>query len=115
MNAQRLLVRFVHSVTLLVAGSAALVVFVVMPYVLVEHWHMLPDWQILQLIYLMFPIVIAWDHAGLVFVLIVVACEVLTLDLKSASRTAKIEATVKISICVLAYLFLTIGNRLNFH
>ena len=115
MNAKGILARFVHSATLFLAVSAALIDFVVMPYVFLEHWHMLPDWQGLQLIYLMFPIVIAWDHAGFVFLVIVAAGEVLLLDFKSAARRPKIEAAVKISVCLLAYLFLTIGNRLNFH
>jgi len=115
MKAEGILARFVHSVTLLLAGSAALIVFVVMPYVLLEHWHMLPDWQGLQLIYLMFPIVIAWDYAGFVFLVIVAASELLLVDFKSAARRPKIEAAVKISVCLLAYLLLTIGNQLNFH
>lgn len=115
MNAKKVLVRFMHSVTLLVAGSAALIVFIVMPYAFLEHWHMLPDWNGLQFIYLTFLVVIAWDYAGFVFLVIVVAVEVLLADFKFPSRRAKIEATVKISVCLLAYVFLTIGNRLNLH
>lgn len=115
MKAERTLVGFLHSVTLLLAGSAAVIVFIVMPYVFFEHWHLLPDWQSLQLMYLTFPVIIAWNYAGFVFLVIVVAGEVLVSDLKSASRRTKIEATVKISVCLLAYLFLTIGNQVNLH
>jgi len=115
MNVEKSLVRFLHSVTLLLAVSAALIIFIVMPYVLLEHWHLLPDWQGLQFIYLLFPLIIAWIHAGFVFLVIVVACELLLVDFKSAARRTKIEAAAKISVCLLAYLFITIGNQLNLH
>ena len=115
MNVEKNLVRFLHSVTLLLAVSAALIVFIVMPYVLLEHWHLLPGWQGLAFIYLLFPLIIVWIHAGFIFLVIVVVCELLLVDFKSAARRTKIEAAAKISVCLLAYLFITIGNRLNLH
>jgi len=115
MNVEKSLMRLLHSISYLLAVSAALIVFIVMPYVLLEHWHLLPGWQGLQLIYVLFPLIIAWMHAGFIFIVIVVACELLLVDFKSATRSTKIEAAAKISACLLAYLFITIGNQLNLH
>ncbi|MGO9086273.1 MAG: hypothetical protein ACLQBK_13690 [Candidatus Sulfotelmatobacter sp.] len=115
MNVEKILVRFLHSVTLLVAVSAALLVFVVMPYVLLEHWRLLPDWQGFAFIYLLFPLIIAWIHAGFILLVIVVVCELSLVGFQPAARRTKIEAAAKISICLLAYLFIAIGNRLNLH
>jgi len=116
MNAfQKTLVLLLHSVSLLVFASAAIILFVVMPYVLLEHWQLLPNWQGLMFIYMLFPIVIAWNHAGIAFVLIVGVCELILLRFDRATLRAKLEAAVKVSVCVLAQLILTVGNRLNFH
>jgi len=115
MNNEKSLVRFLHSVTLLLAVSAALIVFIVMPYALLEHRHLLPDWQGLEIIYLLFPLIVAWIHAGFIFLVIVVVCELLLVDFKSATRKTKIEVAAKMSVCLLAYLFITIGNHLNLH
>jgi len=110
-----MLVRFLDSVTLLIFASAALIVCIVMPYVFLEHWHLLPNWQGFMLIYLLFPVVIAWNYAGILLLLIVVVCEVMVLQLKPAVRRTKIASVARISVCVLAQLFLTVGNQLNFH
>jgi hypothetical protein len=107
--------RFLHSVTFLLAISAALIVFIVMPYTLLGHWHLLPDWQGFQLIYLLFPLIVAWLHAGFIFLAIVVASELSLVDFKSAAGSTRIESAAKISVCLLAYLFITIANRLNLH
>lgn len=115
MKVEKGLARFLQPVTLLLPVSAALIVFIVMPYALLEHWHLLPDWQGLVFIYLLFPLIIAWIHAGFIFLVIVVVCELLLVDFKSAARRTKIEAAAKISVCLLAYLFIAIGNQLNLH
>ena len=116
MNAsEQILVRLLSSVSLLLSASAGIILLVVMPFVFLEHWHLLPNWQGLMLIYLLFPVVIAWNHAGIAFVLIVVGCELILFRFDHAARRAKLEAMIKVSVCVLALLFLTVGNRLNFH
>lgn len=111
----RVLVRVLRSVTNVLAASAGLIVFVVFPYVLLEHWHMLPNWEAMNFIFILFPIVIAWMHAGLYMTLIVAACETIVLKLSPSARRARIEASAKIVICGLVYVLLYLGNRFNFH
>ena len=111
----RVLVRVLRSVTNILAASAGLIVFVVFPYVLLEHWHMLPNWEAMNLIFILFPIVIAWMHAGLYMTLIVAACETIILKLSPSARSMRIEASAKIAVCGLVYALLYLGNRFNFH
>jgi hypothetical protein len=116
MNAsEQVLVRLVGSVSLLLSLSAAIILLVVMPFAFLQHWHLLPNWQGLMFIYLLFPVVIAWNHAGIAFVLIVVVCELILLRFDHTTQRMRLEAVVKVSVCALALLFLTVGNRLNFH
>jgi len=116
MNAsEQTLVRLLGSVSLLLSASAAIILLVVMPFVFLEHWRLLPDWQGFMLIYLLFPVVIAWNHAGIAFVSIVVVCELILFRFDHAARRRRLEAVAKVSVCVLALLFLAVGNRLNFH
>jgi hypothetical protein len=110
-----MLARFLDSVELLIVVSAALIVCIVMPYVFLTHWHLLPSWEGFAVIYLLFPVVIAWNHAGIFFLLIIVVREVMVPKLKPAVRRTTIALVARISVCVLAQLFLTIGNRFNFH
>ena len=107
--------RSFHSISLLLASSAAVIVFIDMPYVLLEHWHMLPQQMDSQLIYLTFPIVIAWMYAGFAILVCVVGCESFVLDLKTASRRTKMAAGTRIGLCLMAFLFITIGNEMNLH
>jgi len=116
MNAsQKILQRLIASLTLFVSASGALILFVVVPFALLEHWRLLPDWRGLRLIYLLFPLVIAWNHAGFLFVLIVIGGEVVSAQLNPPDRKAKVEGVLKISVCVLTALFLELGNRYNPH
>lgn len=110
-----MLVRSLHSVSLFLASSAAVIVCIDMPYVLLQHWHMLPDRLDSQLIYLTFPVVIAWMYAGFAILVGVVICESFVVDLKTASRRTKIAAGTRIGLCLLAFLFITIGNQMNLH
>jgi hypothetical protein len=64
MNARALLTRFLTLVGLLLTAPAGMIVFIVIPYAVFERWHLLPDWDILKIIYLLVPIALAWNHAG---------------------------------------------------
>lgn len=110
-----MLVRSLHSISWFLVSSAAVIVFIDMPYVLLEHWHMLPDRLDSPLIYLTFPIVIAWMYAGFAILVCVVVCESFVVDLKTASRRTKIAAGTRIGLCLLAFLFITIGDQMNLH
>jgi len=110
-----MLARSLHFISLFLASSAAVIVFIDMPYVLLEHWHMLPNWLDSPLIFLTFPIVIAWMYAGFAIVVCVVICESFVVDLKTACRMTKIAAGTRIGLCLLAFLFITIGNEMNLH
>ena len=107
--------RLLSSVSLLFSASATIILLVLMPYVFLEHWHLLPNWQGFMLIYLFFPVVVAWNHAGIVFVLTVAGCELILFRFNHAARRMRLEAVVKVSVSVLALLFLTVANRLKLH
>src|SRR5579864_7154538 len=104
-TSEKILVRLLGSVSLLLSASAAIVLLVVMPFVLLEHWHSLPNWQGLMLIYLLFPVVIAWNHAGTAFVLIVAVCELTRFRFNPAVPRMRIEAVVKVSVCCVCTSF----------
>jgi len=108
----RVLLRFI---SLFLSCSAGIVVFIDMPYVLLEHWHRLPEQLDSPLIFLTFPIVIAWMYAGFAMLVGVVICESFLVDLNTASRGAKIAAATRIGLCLMAILFITIGNKMNLH
>ena len=76
---------------------------------------MLPDWEAMNFIFILFPIVIAWIHAGLYMTLVVVACEAIIVKLNPFARNVRIEAIAKITVCVVVYLVLYLANRFNFH
>ena len=106
-----MLVRSLHSISLFLASTAAVIVFVDMPYVLLRRWHVLDS----PIIFLTFPIVIAWMYAGFAMLVGVVICESFIVDLKTASRRAKIAAGTRIGLCLLAFLFIKIANQMNLH
>lgn len=110
-----MLSRILHSISWFLACSAAVIVFIDMPYVLLQHWHMLPARLDSPLIFLTFPIVIAWIYAGFAILAGVVICESFVIDLKTASRRTKVAAGTRIGLCLLAFLFITIGNEMNLH
>jgi hypothetical protein len=103
-------------IALLITASAAIILFIVTPYDLLERWHALPNWNIFWLFFMFVPIVIAWGHAGAYLVLGVVACELAIFVLKPnlGSRGKKVAAG-SVAICVVTYLWLYIGNRYNIH
>ena len=110
-----MLARGLHSISLFLASSAAVIVFIDMPYVLLKYWHMLPEWLDSPLIFLTFPIVIAWMHAGFAVLACVVICESFIVHLKTSSRWTKIAAGTRIGLCLLAFVFIIIANRMNLH
>jgi len=59
-----------------------MIIFVVIPYAVMDRWHMLPDWGVLRFIYLLFPIILAWQHAGFYIVLMVIFCELIIILLQ---------------------------------
>jgi len=111
----RALTRVLEIVALLLAASASLVMFVALPLRLLDKGHLLPGWVGFVALVLMFPIVAAWDNAGLYFLLITVSCELVLVLLKPSVRRARIQAIAAISICALTYLFLYLSVRFNFN
>jgi hypothetical protein len=80
-----------------------------------ERWHLLPNWEGLNFIYLLAVILLAWAHAGGFLTLVVIVCEVALVQLQPGSRKAKIEAAVAIGLCTMTYLWLYIATRYNIH
>ena len=66
-------------------------------------------------VFLFFPFVYVWDHAGLYLLVIVTACESTILFLKPANSWAKITAAVPVLVCLLTYLLLYLSVRFNIH
>ena len=104
-----------HFISWFLASSAAVIVLIDMPYVLLEHWHMLPRQLDSPLIFLTFPIVLAWMYGGFAILMCVVICESFVVDLKTASRRIKLAAGARIGLCLMAFLCITIGNEMNLH
>ena len=109
------LVTVLRILALILAASGALIVFAAVPYALMQRWHMLPHWEALRLVYLLFPIILAWQHAGSYILLTVGLCELFVVLLRPRIRRTKIEAGLLFGLCVLAYLYLYFGNRMNIH
>jgi len=89
--------------------------FIVLPFELMERWHLLPNWEALNFIYVLAVIVLAWAHAGGAFTIAVIVCEVAAVLLQPGSRKAKIEAGLTIGLCTMTYLWLYITVRYNLH
>ncbi len=114
-TSRRILVRFLSLLSLSLAASAGIIMFIVLPYDLMERWHLLPDWEALKFIYVLAVIVLAWAHVGGTFTITVIACEVAAVLLQPGSRKAKIEAGLAIGLCTMTYLWLHIAARYNIH
>jgi hypothetical protein len=93
--------------------SAAIVLFVVIPYSLLEGWHLVPHWDIFWGIYLLFPIIIAWSHAGIYMLLCVMVCELALVLLKPGVPRARIEAIAAVGVCTLLYLYNYLSLRFH--
>jgi D-alanyl-lipoteichoic acid acyltransferase DltB (MBOAT superfamily) len=108
----RILIRVLRSVALLLSASAAIVLFIGIPYELLER--RLPNWDIFNLIFLLFPIVIAWQHAGLYMLLCVTICGLALVLLNPGVRRARIEAIGMVGICAVLYIFMYLSMRFRF-
>ena len=111
----RALTRVLETVALLFAASASLVMFVALPLVLLDKWHLLPGRVGFVALVLMLPIVAAWENAGFYFLLITVSCELVLVLLRPSVRKARIQAVAVLSICALTYFFLYLSIRFNFN
>ena len=111
--ATRMFVRVLRLAALVLSGSAGMIIFVVIPYAMMDRWHMLPDWGVLRFIYLLFPIILAWQHAGFYIVLMVIFCELIIILLQRPLQEKKLEAAVAVALCTLAYRCIHIGNRMS--
>ena len=112
---RRILVRLLSLLSLTLTASAGIIMFVVLPYELMEHSHLLPDWEVLKFIYLLAAIVLAWAHVGGSFTIAVIVCEVAAVLLQPGSRRAKIKAGLAIGLCTMTYLWLCVAARYNIH
>jgi hypothetical protein len=68
-----IIVRLLDSIALLVTASAGVIVFVAIPFDLLDSGHLLPNWSVFTvLLFTLAPNIIAWGHAGIYIALIVV-------------------------------------------
>jgi hypothetical protein len=112
---RRSLTRLFSSVALVITASAALIIFVAIPVGWLDRQHLLPGGSAFAIVIALFPIIAAWGRAGLYFVLVVTACELTLVVLKPGVRRARIEAIVAVGVCTLAYLYIYLSVRFNFH
>ena len=104
-----------HGISLLITASAAVILFIAVPFDLLDNWHMLPSSTPWGVVFLFFPLVYVWGHAGLYLLVAVTACESTILFLKPVTTLAKITAAVPILVCLLTYLLLYLSVRFNIH
>ncbi|HKM49220.1 MAG TPA: hypothetical protein VJX69_16640 [Terriglobales bacterium] len=106
--------RILGSVALLLTGSAVLVLFAV-PVGWLDRQHLLPGTIGMLLVVLLAPVIIAWYHAGFYFLLTVTGCELALVSLKPEVKRARVEAMAAVGVCALAFLYLYLAARFNFH
>ena len=111
---RRLTMRILGSVALVLTGSAVLVLFA-LPVRWLDRQHLLPGTIGMLFVVLLAPVIIAWYHAGFYFVLIVTGCELALVSLKPEVQRARLEAVAAVGVCVLAFLYLYLSKRFNFH
>lgn len=111
---RRITVRILGSVALVLTGSAVLVLLAA-PVSWLDRQHLLPGMSGALVVVLLAPVIIAWYHAGFYFLAIVTGCELILMSLRPKDRRTKIEAMAAVSVCALAYLFLYLSTRFNFH
>ena len=100
-----------YVISLLITASAAVVLFIAVPFVLLDNRHLLPSSVPWGVVFLFFPFVYVWDRAGLYLLVAVIVCESVVLSLKPANSWAKITAVVPILVCLLTYLLFHLGWR----
>ena len=105
--------RVLGSVALVLTGSAILVLFA-LPFRWLDRQHLLPGMSGMLFV-LLAPVIIAWYHAGFYFVLIVTLCELTLVCLKPEVRRARVKAMAAVGVCALAFLYLYLSTRFNFH
>jgi hypothetical protein len=111
---RRMTMRICSSVALVVTGSAVLVLSA-LPVSWLDRHHLLPGMSGALFVALLAPAIIAWDHAGFYFLVIVTGCELTLVSCKPKVRRTRIEAMAAVGVCALAYLFLYLSIRFNFH
>ena len=111
----KILMRVLRSVTLLLTGSAVLVMFVAIPAGWLDKWHLLPGWSGFVVVVALFPIIAAWGYAGFYFLLIVSCCELALVLLRPSARKARIEAIGAVCVCAITCLYFYLSVRFNFN
>jgi len=109
------LTRILRAIALLLAATAALVIFVAIPAEWLDRWHVLTGYTGLAIVMLLSPLIISWGRAGSYLLLVALGCEVTLVLLKPGVRKARLEAMVVGAVCVLTYLYLYSALRFNFH
>jgi len=98
-----------------ITASAAIVVFVAIPYALLDRWHLLPNWSIFWIFFIFIPFIVARDRAGFYLLLTVVVCEQSLVSLKPRVRKTTIMAFGSVAPCTLTYLWIYVAHRFNIH
>jgi len=111
---RRITLRILGLTAAVLTGSAVLVLLAV-PISWLDRQHLLPGMSGLFFLVLLAPVIIAWNHVGFYFLLVVTGCELTCVSLKPGVRRARIEAVAAVGVCAVAYLFLYLSGRYNFH
>jgi hypothetical protein len=107
--------RIMDSVAIVITASAGIIIFIAVPFALLDRWHLLPKWDIFWLFFAFAPVVMAWDRLGPYLMLIVAVCELSIVAMRPEIKKTKIIAVVFVAICLLAYLWLYAARRFNIH
>jgi hypothetical protein len=102
--------RILSSITLLLTGSAVLVLSA-LPIHWLDRQHLLPGQSGMLFVVLLAPPIIAWDHAGFPLLLIVTGCELTLLSLEPQVRKARIEAMAVVGVCALAFIYISLSKH----
>jgi hypothetical protein len=111
---RRITERVLGSIALVLTGSAVLVLLAA-PVSWLDRQHLLPGGSGMLVVVLLAPVIIAWYHAGFYFLVLVTGCELTLLSLRPEVRKTRIEAMAAVGVCALAYVFLHLSMRFNFH
>jgi len=111
---RRIMMRILSS-TALVLTSSAVLVLSALPISWLDRQHLLPGQSGMLFALLLAPAIIAWDHAGFPLLLFVTVCELTLVLWKPEVRRARIEAMAAVGVCALAFTYIYLAKRFNFH
>jgi len=112
---RNIILRMLDAISLVITASAAVILFIAIPYSLLDRWHLLPNWGIFWIFFVFVPFMVGWDRAGFYLLFVVVACQLLLALLRQRTQRTQIIAFVSVVLCTLASIWIYMAHRFNIH